>query len=402
MTDMDGTVRHSMRDAVPLILLVIAAVALAAVLVPVHAALYGTAVPLALLLGVVLTGSLLVAIPRPRIAIGLFSLAAFLLPLFVIPETVGPWPWTVPALITFAAFVGVITFLHGWRMGLTPLLVGNAGSLAAPLLQPEVAAANPPTADLIVAASISVVAYIVAILLAGRIRATKELTSERDLTAQEQSRRVLVEERNRIARELHDVVAHSLSLIQVQASTARYRVPDLADNAAKELADIAATARGSLTEMRRLLGVLRTDDQTAELAPQQGIEEIPALIDSTRRTGVDVALELIALTPDVPPTVQIAAFRIVQESLSNAVRHAPGASVSVQVRTEPLMLRLRVHNTAAGVPPVQGEGHGLTGMRERVALLDGTFQAGPDADGGWTVEAVLRWHPEPGMEKENP
>ncbi|TFD92095.1 sensor histidine kinase [Cryobacterium lactosi] len=396
MTDMDGTVRHNRRGAVQLILLVLAAVALAAVLVPVHAAIYGTAVPVSLLLGIMLTGSLLVAIPSPRIAIGLFSLAAFLLPLFVIPESVGPWPWTVPALITFVAFVGVITFLHGWRMGLTPLLVGNAGSLAAPLLQPEVAAANPPTADLIVAASMSVVAYIVATLLAGRIRAMKELTSERDLTAQEQSRRVLIEERNRIARELHDVVAHSLSLIQVQASTARYRVPDLADNAAKELADIATTARGSLTEMRRLLGVLRTDDQTAELAPQQGIEDIPALIDSTRRTGVDVALELIALTPDVPATVQIAAFRIVQESLSNAVRHAPGASVSVHVRTEPWMLRLRVHNIASGMPTVQGEGHGLTGMRERVALLDGTFEAGSDADGGWTVDAVLQWHPEPG------
>ncbi|TFC89929.1 sensor histidine kinase [Cryobacterium sinapicolor] len=402
MNYMDRSGQRNRKVAGPLVLLIISAVALATVLVPIHTVFYGTALPIALLLGSMLTGALLVAIPNPRFAIGLFLVAAFFLPFFVIPESVGPWPWTVPALITFAAFVAVVTFLHGWRMGLTPLLVGIAGSLAAPLLQPRVAAANPPTADLIVATSISIVAYFVAILLAGRIRAKRELARERESTALEQSRRVLMEERNRIARELHDVVAHSLSLIQVQASSARYRVPDLADDAARELDEIAATARGSLTEMRRLLGVLRTDGQTVELAPQESIEDIPSLVDSTRRSGVDVALELIAVTPAVPETVQIAAFRIVQESLSNAVRHAPGAVVSVHVRTEPSMLRLRVHNTAAGISSTQGAGHGLTGMRERVALLGGSLEVGADTDGGWTVNAVLRWDQdqEPNAEME--
>ncbi|MGV2983906.1 sensor histidine kinase, partial [Microbacterium sp. AGC85] len=162
--------------------------------------------------------------------------------------------------------------------------------------------------------------------------------------------------------------------------------------------DRAATARSSLTEMRRLLGVLRTEDQSAELAPQKGIEDIPALVDSIRRAGVDVGLELV--TADVttaPAGVQIAAFRIVQEALSNAVRHAPGSRVSVSVRTDDTAIRLRVHNTAAtgeaSVSPgsVASGGHGLRGMRERVALVDGTLEAGPDADGGWTVAAALPW-----------
>jgi signal transduction histidine kinase len=410
MRSVEGSGRRSRRDRISLILLSIAAIALFTVLVPIHAVLYGTPLPVALILGAALCGAPLLAIVRPRLSIGLACVAAFLLPLVVSAEGVWPWPWSVPALIAFAGFIAVITFLHGWRMGLIPLLIGSTGSLVVPLLRPGTAAANPPTADLIVAASISAVAYLLAVAFASRTRARQELTEVRELSVQEQSRRILMEERARIARELHDVVAHSLSLIQVQASTARYRVPDLADDAATEFDDIAATARGSLTEMRRLLGVLRTDDQTAQLVPQQGIEDIPALVESIRRIGVDVTLELVEVTPAVPtravPTsVQIAAFRIVQEALSNAVRHAPGAPISVSVRTEPGILRLHVRNGAIASPMVKGAGHGLQGMRERVALLDGSLEAGSDSDGGWTVAALLRWEYEPSassIEEEKP
>jgi signal transduction histidine kinase len=227
MIDMDASGRRSRRDSVALILLSIGMVTVFSVLVPIHAVLYGTPLPLALILGMALCSAPLVAIPQPWIAIGLFCVAAFLLPLVVSREGEWPWPWSVPALIAFAVFVAVVTFLHGWRLGLVPLIVGVVGSLSAPLLLPGVAAANSATADLIVASAISTVAFLVAVLLAGRVRAGEELTKERGLSAQEQSRRIIMEERARIARELHDVVAHSMSLIQVQASTARYRVPGL-------------------------------------------------------------------------------------------------------------------------------------------------------------------------------
>ncbi len=137
-----------------------------------------------------------------------------------------------------------------------------------------------------------------------------------------------------------------MSVIQVQASTAKYRIPALNDAATAEFDDIAATARGSLAEMRRMLGVLRTEDQTAELAPQQGIDDIPALVDTIRRAGVEVGLVLEGgeAAAAATPSVQIAAFRIVQEALSNAVRHAPGARIAVQLRAEARSIRIRVHN----------------------------------------------------------
>jgi len=386
----------------PAILLSVGVVALYAVVVSLHASLYGTALPVVLILSAALCGAPLVAITRPRIAIGLFCVSAFVLPLVVSPDGVWPWPWSVPALIVFVGFVAVVTSLHGWRPGLVTLLASNGGALVALLLMPSVAKANAPLADLIVTASLSVVAYFFAILGAGRLRARQELRAVRELSTQERSRRILVEERARIARELHDVVAHSMSLIQVQASTARYRVADLTDDAASEFDDIAATARVSLTEMRLLLGVLRTEDQSAELTPHQGIDDIPSLVANTRRTGVDVALELNAVPPGIPAAVQIAAFRMVQEALSNAVRHAPGSAVSATLRTVGETVHLQVHNGPADgpAPASNGSGHGLRAMRERAALLDGTLDAGPAGDGGWTVVAVLRWDREPSADGE--
>ncbi|MGM7696651.1 sensor histidine kinase [Microbacterium sp. A84] len=383
------------RRTIAVIILAAVMVVLFSIIVPIHTGLYGTYVPLAFLLGAAICAAPLVALTHPRTGIALFCVPTFLLPLFVAADRdpFWPWPWSVPALLAFVVFVAVVTYQHGWRLGLVPLLISLAGSLIAPLQFPQAATANSVTADLIVTASVTGVAYLLAVLLAGRVRLGEELDREREVSAGEQSRRLMVEERTRIARELHDVVAHSMSVIQVQASTARYRMPNLPADAIAEFDDLAATARGSLTEMRRLLGVLRTEDQSAELAPQQGIEDIPALVDSIRRAGVDVGLELVAAhVAAAPAGVQIAAFRIVQESLSNAVRHSPGSSISVRVHMDDVTVRLRVHNTTStGDAPTQSSGHGLRGMQERVALVNGSLEAGPDADGGWTVNAVLPW-----------
>ncbi|OAN30750.1 hypothetical protein A4X17_04100 [Plantibacter sp. H53] len=394
MTLMDRTARGTSRRTVGRFVLAGVGVVLLSVLVPIQSLLYGTVLPASFLLGAAVCGAPLLSVVLPRVAIVLFSAAAFVLPLVASPDhdPVWPWPWSVPALIAFAVFVGVVTFLHGWLLGLIPLLVGIAGSLVAALLVPSAADATAMAADLIVASSVAGVAYLVALLISGRVRLGEELTRERETSAAEQSRRVLVEERTRIARELHDVVAHSMSVIQVQASTAKYRVPGLAEDAAAEFDDIAATARGSLVEMRRLLGVLRTEDQIAELAPQQGLDDLPALADGLRRVGADITLSMDrgdeGALP-VPPTVQIAAFRIVQEAMSNAVRHAPGAPIVVDVRVDTTAVQLRVHNGRAQSTGEHGAGHGLRGMLERAALLDGTLDAGPDGAGGWLVTAVL-------------
>ncbi len=205
---------------------------------------------------------------------------------------------------------------------------------------------------------------------------------------------MLVEERTRIARELHDVVAHGMSLIQVQASTARYRVPGLSDEARHEFDEIAQTAREGLTEMRRLLGVLRTEDQQTDLAPQQGLRDIPDLVRALRRAGAEIDADLDPSPEGVPGAVDIAAFRIVQEALSNAVRHAPHARILLSMKADAAAVRVVVRNDppdaaeiASGVPPQRG--HGLLGMRERAALVGGSVSAAPDDDGGWTVRAIL-------------
>ncbi|WEK59999.1 MAG: sensor histidine kinase [Candidatus Microbacterium colombiense] len=397
-----------------LLALCAASIALFATLVPLQTTLSGTPLPLSFILAAAVCGTPLLSLTRPRTAIVLFSAASFALPL-IVDATVAissPWPWSVPALLTFVLFIGVMTFLHGARLGAFVLIIGVIVSLTAPLLRPDLvatpASSASATANLIVTSSLAVVMYLIAVLAAGRLRLGAELTRERAHSALEESRRALVEERTRIARELHDVVAHSMSVIQVQASTARYRLPELDDVAVAEFEDIAATARGSLTEMRRMLGVLRTEDQAAELAPQHGIDDIPGLVESIRRAGVDVGLVIEGgkAASSAPAAVQIAAFRIVQEALSNAVRHAPGAGVSVRVHADPTSIRIHVRNAEPPSRPAEPTGgYGLRGMRERAELLGGSLLAGPDTDGAWIVDATLPLsspsEPAPGTARED-
>ncbi|WP_114853673.1 sensor histidine kinase [Brachybacterium sp. YJGR34] len=387
------------RTAPPAVLMVLAIIQFS-VLVPIHVAQYGTPVALAIPLGAVLCIAPVVALTRPGTATVLFCAAVLVLPLAGLAgrEAGWPWPWSVPAMIAFTLFVLVITIVHGWRAGLVPWAVSLLGTLLMPMIGGP-GAGGTTGAGLIVTASISGAALLVAVLIAGRLRVGAELSRERELTAAEHARRILVEERTRIARELHDVVAHSTSLIQVQASTARYRIPDLPPSALAEFEEISRNARGSLTEMRRLLGVLRTEDDDAELAPQQSIADIPALVEGIRQAGGAVELTYSPPPDGLAPSVHIAAFRITQEALSNAVRHAPGAPITLAVEPGEDAVRIVVHNgpSAADPPPAAlpaaapGGGHGLRGMQERVTLLGGSLVVGPDPSGGWTVTAVLPW-----------
>jgi signal transduction histidine kinase len=194
-------------------------------------------------------------------------------------------------------------------------------------------------------------------------------------------------ERARIARELHDVVAHHISMIAVQAETARLTTPDLPGLGAQRFTEIGDRARSGLTEMRRLLGVLR-EDRTPDLAPQPGVAQLIDLLDDARDTsGVGTRLIVSGAPAPLDPGVELAAFRIVQEALTNARRHAPGAAVDVELRYTQDELRLRVRDNGPG--STHPAGHGLAGMRERATAVGGTLRAGPAAVGGFLVEATL-------------
>jgi signal transduction histidine kinase len=228
--------------------------------------------------------------------------------------------------------------------------------------------------------------------IGSRWRAQRALAAQTERAELERARRAVLEERARIARELHDVVAHHMSLIAVRAETAPYRLGDLPESARAEFASLSDVAREALTEMRRLLGVLR-HDEPAGLAPQPQLSDLPALVETARKAGVTVELSAPPALDQVPIGVALCAYRIVQESLSNASQHAPGAAVTVSVDHEAGAVLLRVANGpgGSGGPSASehGPGHGLTGMRERVALLGGSLSAGPAPDGGYVVCAVL-------------
>lgn len=199
-------------------------------------------------------------------------------------------------------------------------------------------------------------------------------------------------ERARIARELHDVVAHHISMIAVQAETARMTTPGMPVAGAKRLSAIGDTARSALTEMRRLLGVLREDADAdePELLPQPGLGQLNELLDQTREaSGSGARLILTGSPATLDPGVELAAYRIVQEALTNARRHAPGAAVDVELRYEDHALCLRIRDNGPGPSADPAAGHGLSGMRERAAAVGGELQTGSAAGGGFLVEATL-------------
>ena len=200
-------------------------------------------------------------------------------------------------------------------------------------------------------------------------------------------------ERARIARELHDVVAHHISMIAVQAETARLTTPGMPAAGAQRLSEIGDTARAGLTEMRRLLGVLREDAQAylPDRHPQPGLEQLPALVDEARESsGARCRLIVSGAPVTVDPGVGLAAYRIVQEALTNARRHAPGAAVDVEVRYGDGELRLVIRDNGPGPErAAPAGGHGLHGMRERAVAVGGELRAGSATVGGFLVEGRL-------------
>ncbi|MFC3234310.1 sensor histidine kinase [Streptomyces nitrosporeus] len=305
------------------------------------------------------------------------------------------WPWTPPVLVAQLFVLLALglretrrTLLAVWlTTGLAGLLLtlvapgrGNGGAVLLPVL--------------------GAVVLVITATVRERGETQRRLVEQETISEAERARRTLLEERTRIARELHDVVAHHMSVITVQADSAPYRIAGLPDEAREEFGTIAANARQSLTEMRLLLSVLRSENTAGERAPQPGLDRLGQLVETTVRAGLPAEL---SVTPEaagaaarggVPQPVDLSAYRIVQEALANVVRHAPGARTRVSVSADEDHLTVVVVNDRANEPvsPVEssaGTGHGLVGMRERVRLTGGTLDTGPLPDGGFRVAARL-------------
>ncbi len=233
-------------------------------------------------------------------------------------------------------------------------------------------------------------------VLAGVVVRTRRGGQER-LAVQErrhEGERALLQERQRIARELHDVVAHHMSVIAIQAEAAPYKTTDPPKELVESFAEIRASALSGLKELRRVLGVLRSE--TPDTAPQPGLADLDGLLESARNGGVTISSGVSGTPRPLPDGVDLSAYRIVQEALSNAMRHSPGAAVQVKLYYGDAALVVEVRNDHC--PPgtrepsgvlSEGGGHGIIGMRERATMLGGNLQAGPTEKGEFLVTAAL-------------
>ncbi|MFF4318293.1 sensor histidine kinase [Streptomyces sp. NPDC001568] len=337
-----------------------------------------------LVMGLIAATPLLMTLVRP---VGAFwaALAATAV-LSVLHGQSFTWPWSPSTFVAYLATVTVVAArtrprVAGWMWVITvvfgavlPILVGssNAGE-AAPM------------------AFASAVALLVVTVRNTRREARQEVSAQQEVTAVERDRRTLLEERTTIARELHDVVAHHMSVVAIQAEAAPYRVKNPPPELEAAFVTIRENAVAALTELRRVLGVVRSADYEAPDAPQPTLASMEGLLANVREAGLRVEKTVTGAVRELPQGVELSAYRIIQEALSNSLRHAPGAVAEVEVSYVLGGLGVRVVNgpPVGDVRPSPGAGHGITGMRERVAMLEGEMTAGVSADGGYEVAVFI-------------
>jgi signal transduction histidine kinase len=290
---------------------------------------------------------------------------------------------TIAALGALVIVLYLFASTHGRRWSVLPAL---------PFL---VNAIEPVSGDDAGLSSVLLLMVVVAALALGDSRRQRgEALAERDETRQAMvdtlQDQAAMGERARIARDLHDVVAHHVSAIAVQAESARLTTEGLPDEGRAHFEAIGQTARDALTEMRRLLGVLREDaNAEATRDPQPSLARLNDLIETARAAGTPVTLTLEGAVTPLPTGVDLCAYRILQEALTNVRRHAPRAAVDVELTYTPDTLHLHVHDHGPGPAEPDPDGHGLLGMRERAIMVGGTLTAGPADGGGFAVDALL-------------
>lgn len=334
-------------------------------------------------LGVLQTTPLIFAARWP-LAAWRVAAAGLLLTVFV-RHGEGFMPWPVTAILALI----VILFFTGVGADRQTTLGVGAVTIAG-VLTPAVVLGMPGWFGMILA-GVAAIALTFGDAVGGRHSAVEELRRREEQHRQDLARQAVLEERARIARELHDVVAHHMSVIAMQAEAAPYRIPDLPDAARQTFGVVRDAAREALTETRRVVGLLRSEHDDAERAPQPGLDRLDDLVDAARRSGLSVASVVVGMPRPLNAGVDLSAYRIVQESLSNASRYAPGSEVHIEVRYGPDSLAVSVTDDGARGTPEEshGGGHGLVGMRERVTMLGGGLTAGPRDVSGWAVAAEL-------------
>jgi signal transduction histidine kinase len=215
----------------------------------------------------------------------------------------------------------------------------------------------------------------------------RAILAEREKEAS--ARIAVAEERARIARELHDIVAHAVSVMVLQVGAVRHKLPETLEEDREALNRVEQAGRTALAEMRRLLGAMRRNGDGVELAPQPGLDGLDTLIDDVGRAGLPVRLHVDGDSFPLPRAIDLSAYRIVQEALTNALKHARASNVDVTVRYRPDELELEVVDDGAGPAKSDGLGHGLVGMRERVKIYGGEMSAGTAPTGGFVLRARL-------------
>ncbi len=377
-------------DRVLIAVSLLAAAVLVLVETPVAAGLHAVPVVPALGLAVLHAASLPLAFRAPHVAAST-ALAAALALQALDAERTQVWPWWPVLIVTQALVLGAVALRVRWPALLLHWLIALAASaLLAAALRPDESDAT--AVNLAVFGGVTAGTIGVAHTAAQWRRIRSELLHERRVAADEAGRRLVMEERTRIARELHDVIAHSMSIITVQSSTAKFRHPGFDADAVAEFDRIGALSRQALDEMRGLLQVLRGSDEQAETRPQPGLPDLPELVAQADRAGTRVTFES-RTAHDVGDLTGLAAYRIVQEAISNAIRHSPGSAVHVTTESRDGRLHVAVVNGPPDVPvraagPAE-PGHGLVGMAERAATVGGSVRSEPEPDGGFSVRAVL-------------
>ncbi len=340
-----------------------------------------------LLIGFLSLAPVLLTLVRPVGAFW-FSLAATPVTA-VLADSWDEWPWQAGSFACHLAVLAVVALRTGPRVAAWMwALTAAYGMVVTVLLGAGHYSSN--TAPLLV---ISALVLLGVTVWHTRRQARQEVTAQQTVTAHERSRRTLLEERTTIARELHDVVAHHMSVVAIQAEAAPYRVENPPPELERAFVTIRENAVAALTELRRVLGVVRAEDYEAPDAPQPTLADLEALLDNVRDAGLDVDKAVTGAVRELPQGVELSAYRIVQEALSNTLRHAPGASARVEIGYVLGGLGLRIVNDAPPalhlVKPSPGAGHGITGMRERVSMLNGEMTAGATDDGGYEVTVFL-------------
>ncbi|MEU1316242.1 sensor histidine kinase [Streptomyces tibetensis] len=352
-------------------------------------------------------------VPAWWLSLGLFALGATM-----VRTRMGfdletyTWPWTAAGIIA-ELFVLLLLAL---RVPTRAAVAALAVTWLVTYVLESLGAEEPYDTTSVLAVSLFTVVVILGTALRGRREARAQLVEQTTLTAEERTRRTLLEERSRIARELHDVVAHHMSVISIQAQVAPHLVENPPDELRENLAGIRQNALEALIELRRVLGVLRSEhpgpgepfadasDESTPHAPQPTLDRLDALVENTRAVGREVVTDIRGERRPLPPGVELSAYRIVQEALSNALRHAPGARITVRLAYEPDGLEVEIVNgrPTGPPPPSTGAGHGLLGMRERVAMLGGTMTAHPWHWDGFKVTAFLPDTPPAGTAGTHP